>query len=257
MNSPFFAQLQQYVMRVISGLIILIMYYTNISWAAYMPINSNTAFNNKMESYNVSAVLTADNKVDIDQYKAYGPPYYAVANLFVTGATYVYYTFSIVYVFIKYWGPLKKAFVGMVINTWKRQSIYTGFSDGQTRMMRRYKEVPEWWVRNSLSLALPLLLPPLSVAHSLDVSCFRLANSTFCGQYSLVFLFGFIISIIAVTAGQRKHLGGRSSLSLESAPCLLSLGLLLSPLPQRASPWARSGRCFLVLSGQATHSRSS
>jgi len=163
MNAPFFAQLQQYVMRVISGLIILIMYYTNISWAAYMPINSNTAFNNKMESYNVSVVLTSANKVDIDKYKAYGPPYYAVANLFVTGATYVYYTFSIVYVFIKYWGPLKKAFVGMIVNTWKRQSIYTGFSDGQTRTMRRYKEVPEWW-------------------------------------YFIVFMFGFIVSIVAVTA---------------------------------------------------------
>jgi hypothetical protein len=157
MNAPFFAQLQQYVMRVISGIIILIMYYTNMSWAAYMPINSNTAFDNKMKSYNVSAVLTADNKVDIDKYKAYGPPYYAVANLFVTGATYVYYTFSIVYVFIKYWGPLKKAFVGMVINTWKRQSIYTGFEDGQARMMRKYKEVPEWWVRNSLPPYLFLL----------------------------------------------------------------------------------------------------
>ncbi|KAE9363835.1 oligopeptide transporter 2 [Stipitochalara longipes BDJ] len=163
MNAPFFAQLQQYVMRVISGLIILIMYYTNMSWAAYMPINSNTAFNNKMKPYNVSTVLTTANKVDIEKYKVYGPPYYAVANLFVTGATYVYYTFSIVYVFIKYWGPLKKAFVGMAVNTWKRQSIYTGFEDGQARMMRRYKEVPEWW-------------------------------------YSILFTFGFVISIVAVTA---------------------------------------------------------
>ena len=126
-----------------------------MSWAAYMPINSNSAFNNKMESYNVSQVLTSSNKVDVEKYKVYGPPYYAVANLFVTGATYVYYTFSIVYVFIKYWGPLKKAFVGMAVNTWKRRSIYTGFDDGQARMMRRYKEVPEWWVRNPWSLFLP------------------------------------------------------------------------------------------------------
>jgi hypothetical protein len=58
----------------------------------------------------------------------------------------VYYTFSVVYVFIKYWRPLKKAFVGIVVNTLKRRSIYTGFEDGQARMMRRYKEVPEWWV---------------------------------------------------------------------------------------------------------------
>ncbi|RDW72238.1 oligopeptide transporter 2 [Coleophoma crateriformis] len=163
MSSPFFAQLQQYVMRAISGIIIIIMYYSNTSWGSYMPINSNTAFANTGVAYNVSQVLTPDNKVNIDAYKTYGPPYYSVSNLYVTGACYVYYTFSIVYVFIRYWRPLRKAFVGIVLNTWHRRSIYTGFEDGQTRMMRKYKEVPEWW-------------------------------------YSLVFLFGFIISIVSVVA---------------------------------------------------------
>lgn len=149
MAAPFFAQLQQFVMRAIAGLVILIMYYKNLAWAAYMPINSNGAFDNTMKAYNVSSVLNADNRLDLEAYKVYGPPYYAVANLFVTGANYVYYTFSIVYVFIKYWGPLKKAFVGMVTNTWYRRSIYTGFVDGNTRLMKPYKEVPEWWVSKS------------------------------------------------------------------------------------------------------------
>ncbi|PVH72848.1 oligopeptide transporter 2 [Cadophora sp. DSE1049] len=163
MNAPFFAQLQQYCMRVIAGLVILIMYYTNMSWAAYMPINSNAAFDKQMGSYNISKVLTEDNRVNLEAYKEYGPPYYAVANLFVTGANFVYYTFSIVYVFVKYWGPLKKAFVGIVVNTIKRRSIYTGFTDGQTRLMKPYKEVPEWW-------------------------------------YTIVFVFGFIVSVVGVAA---------------------------------------------------------
>ncbi|KAI0481607.1 oligopeptide transporter 2 [Xylaria cf. heliscus] len=163
MNSPFFAQLQQYVARVAAGIIILIMYYKNAFWSAFMPVNSNSAFNNQMKSYNISQVLNADNQVNVDAYRDYGPPYYAIANLFVTGANFVYYTFSIVYVFVKYWAALKKAFVGIVVNTIKRQSIYTGFEDGTSRLMRRYKEVPEWW-------------------------------------YGIVFLFGFIISIVSVTA---------------------------------------------------------
>jgi hypothetical protein len=130
------------------------MYYANTAWAAFMPINSNGVFNNQMGSYNVTQVLNADNTVNIEAYKSYGPPYYAIANLFVTGGNFVYYTFSIIYVFVKYWGPIKKAFVGMVVNTYKGQSIYTGFDDGQARMMKKYKEVPEWWVSNCLSLAL-------------------------------------------------------------------------------------------------------
>jgi hypothetical protein len=123
-----------------------------------MPINSNGAFDKQMQAYNVSKVLNQDYQVDIDAYKTYGPPYYAIANLFVTGGNFVYYTFSVVYVFIKYWRPLKKAFVGMVVNTIKRQSIYTGFDDGHSRMMRRYKEVPEWWVR-SLGIPFSSFLP--------------------------------------------------------------------------------------------------
>ncbi|KAK2593332.1 hypothetical protein QQS21_008975 [Conoideocrella luteorostrata] len=163
MNSPFFAQLQQYVMRVAAGLVIIIMYYKNAMWSAYMPINSNAAFDNTMKPYNVSKVLTAENEVDINKYKSYGPPYYAISNLFVTGANFVYYAFSIVYIFIKYRGALKKAFVGIVVNTINRRSVYTGFEDGHTRMIRRYKEVPEWW-------------------------------------YGVVFVFGFIVSMVAVKA---------------------------------------------------------
>ena len=136
-------------MRAVGGIIILIMYYKNAFWSAHMPINSNGAFTNQMLPYNVSQVLDNDNHLVFDKYKAYGPPYYAAANLFVTGANFVYYTFSLVYIFIRYWRPLKKAFVGMVVNTIRRRSIYTGFEDGHTRMMRSYKEVPEWWVSHS------------------------------------------------------------------------------------------------------------
>ena len=136
-------------MRAIGGIVILIMYYTNASWSAYLPINSNKAFNNTGQPYEVNKVLNPDNTIDMDKYKNYGPPYYGIANLFVTGGNFVYYAFSIIYIFVRYWRPLKKAFVGMVVNTIKRRSIYTGFEDGHTRMMRRYKEVPEWWVSQS------------------------------------------------------------------------------------------------------------
>jgi hypothetical protein len=94
--------------------------------------------------------LNVDSQLDVAKYKTYGPPYYAIANLFVTGGNFVYYTFSVVYVFIRHWRPLKKAFVGMVVNTLRRRSIYTGFDDGHSQMMRRYKEVPEWWVRKPI-----------------------------------------------------------------------------------------------------------
>jgi hypothetical protein len=39
--TPFFSAAQQYGMRVLSGLIIIGMYWGNMYWSAYMPINSN------------------------------------------------------------------------------------------------------------------------------------------------------------------------------------------------------------------------
>ncbi|KAI7920704.1 hypothetical protein M9X92_005710 [Pyricularia oryzae] len=164
MNAPFFAQLQQFVMRALSGIIILIMYYKNAFWSAFLPINSNSAFDNTAKPYNISMVLNSDDTLNMQKYEAYGPPYYAIANLFITGVNFIYYTFSIVYVFTKFWKPIKKAFVGIVVNTIKRRSVYSGFEDGHTRMMRvNYKEVPEWW-------------------------------------YGLLFTFGFVISIISLEA---------------------------------------------------------
>jgi hypothetical protein len=82
----------------------------------------------------------------------------------VTGGNFIYYTFSVVYVLIRYRRRLKKAFVGMVVNTIKRRSVYTGFEDGHSRMMRRYKEVPEWWVRNLIFFLLIVVpcKPPIS-----------------------------------------------------------------------------------------------
>jgi len=45
---------------------------------------------------------------------------------------------------------MKKAFGGIITTALKRQSNYTGFNDGNTRMMRKYKEVPEWCVNEVL-----------------------------------------------------------------------------------------------------------
>lgn len=163
LTAPFFAQFQQYILRIFGGIVILAMYFSNAMWGGYLPPNSNGVFDNQGLSYNYTRVINDDMSINLDGYKEYGPPYYTTSNLFVTGGNFVYYTFSVVYVFVKYRHAMKKCFYGMAINMWKRQSIYTGFDDGATRMMRRYPEVPEWW-------------------------------------YSILFLFGFVISICSVAA---------------------------------------------------------
>ena len=164
LQAPFFAQMQQYILRVFGGIVILAMYFSNAMWSGYLPANSNAVFDRFGQPYNYSKVINyKEQTIDLQGYQAYGPPYYTISNLFVTGGNYVFYTFSLVYIFTKYRKALYKCFVGMAVNMWKRQSIYTGFDDGAIRMMRRYPEVPEWW-------------------------------------YSIVFVFGFVITLCSLVA---------------------------------------------------------
>ena len=89
--TPFFSMLQQYGARVISGLIIIGMYWGNYAWAAYTPINSNESFDNTGNIYNITKIMGDDGYVDIDKYKQYGPPYFSGANVFGQGAWFAWY----------------------------------------------------------------------------------------------------------------------------------------------------------------------
>ena len=83
--TPWFSAAQHYAGELVSAVVILIMYYTNYAWGAYMPINSNETFNNKGTQYNISEVMGDDGYVNVERYKKYGPPYYGVANVFGQG----------------------------------------------------------------------------------------------------------------------------------------------------------------------------
>ncbi len=54
--TPFFSTVQQYGARVLSGLVIIGMYWGNYYWSAYMPINSNESFDNTGMTYNVTRI---------------------------------------------------------------------------------------------------------------------------------------------------------------------------------------------------------
>jgi hypothetical protein len=131
-------------MRAFGGVIILILYFTNSTWTAYLPINSGGTFDNTQASYNTSRILNPDNSLNDAAYRAYSPPYYSSAMLFKTGGEFAWYTISLVYVFIRYWSVIKRAVMGVVKTLGRGKSNYDGLNDPHTRMMRKYKEVPEW-----------------------------------------------------------------------------------------------------------------
>ena len=143
--TPFFSTIQTYSGRFVSGLCILIMYFSNYAWADYMPINSNETFNNKGGLYNISEVMNDDGYVNVTAYKEYGPPYYGGANVFGQGNLPAWYTMTITYVTIRYWSTLS-ASAGQFWRSIRRRGVDDEDSDDpHARMIQAYPQVPDWW----------------------------------------------------------------------------------------------------------------
>ncbi|KAL7666065.1 OPT family small oligopeptide transporter [[Candida] zeylanoides] len=156
---PFFTQVYQYAGMVLSFFIICAVYWTNSKWTAFLPINNNGIFNNQGGYYNVREVLDDKGLLDIEKYKAYGPPFYTAANLVVYGTFFAMYPFSVFYESIVRW-PAIQASLYSVYTTFRhfRTSVYEGLTDPHSRMMSRYKEVPDWCYLIILVIALVLAI---------------------------------------------------------------------------------------------------
>lgn len=128
----------------VAGLIIIAIYWTNFHWTGHLPINSYEAFANTGERYNVSRVIT-DGTVDIAKYREYGPAYFSAANVFSQGAWFAWYGMLVFSAGIKYWPLLDQCWRGWWRSLSRRTSLYDDYDDAQTRQIRVFPEVPEWW----------------------------------------------------------------------------------------------------------------
>ena len=156
LTTPFFAMFQSTIGMAIGGIIILGMSYSNMYWTAFMPPNSNNVYANTGQIYVANNVLGSNGVLDPAKYEKYGPPYYPAYNIFQNGQSYGWVTLVVVYITIRYWRQLSKAFKGVARSFYKPSSVYEGNHDAQVRLYRRYKEVPEWWFMVLLAIGLAM-----------------------------------------------------------------------------------------------------
>lgn len=177
---PFFATAQQFLGTLLGGLIIIALYWNNVQWSAYLPINSSGIFDNTGNPYNITRVINPNvgflNEAD---YQAYSPAFYSAGNLLLYGAFFAFYPLTMVFIILDAWKPLLRAYqsvAGSIISAIRHMfvclknataslakgnirdagrhlynimndgtSIYDGFDDPFTQLMRNYPEVPDWW----------------------------------------------------------------------------------------------------------------
>ncbi len=232
---PFFAYVQQAGGQLISAFILIAIYWTNKSWTAHLPINTSTIYDNTGEPYNISRVIDPQRAIVLeDKYKAYSPPFYTAGSLVSYGAFFMFYPITMVFVLLDAWRPLLKAFksmaravkesvVGLFQGIYRitgalvggnfREaaqhlyamfssdgSIYDGFDDPLTNIMRKYPEVPDWWFLSIALIAFVFAIVVLEKYPQLDTPVWSIF---FVIALNLVFLIPmtYINAISGITQG--------------------------------------------------------
>ncbi|KAK9451585.1 OPT oligopeptide transporter protein-domain-containing protein, partial [Limtongia smithiae] len=143
---PFFSYINQYIGALVGGIILLIIFYSNLKYTAYIPPNTSTVHDRFGASYNISAVIDSDGTLVQSLYEAYSPPYISAGYYMYLCTTFTTYTFTVVYIFISEWRTMKEAMIGVYTSIKNRKaSNFDQYRDPLSVMMKEYKEVPDWW----------------------------------------------------------------------------------------------------------------
>ncbi|OBT55803.1 hypothetical protein VE04_03961 [Pseudogymnoascus sp. 24MN13] len=111
------------------------LHYTGAFYAEYLPILDNTIRDNTGKAYVVANVLTPDLKFDVEKYRAYSPLFLSTGNMWFFGASFAAITSVLVHTFL-----------------YEREVVWARLKDSRVededvhrRLMRKFKEVPDWW----------------------------------------------------------------------------------------------------------------
>ncbi|KAJ4840912.1 OPT super [Turnera subulata] len=111
-------------------------YWLNVFKAKTFPIFSDELFTSNGQEYNISAIIDSNFHLDMAAYKREGPLYLSTFFAMTYGVGFAALSATIVHVAL---------FHGREIWEQSKASFEEKGMDIHTRLMRKYKQVPEWW----------------------------------------------------------------------------------------------------------------
>ncbi|XP_031257592.1 oligopeptide transporter 7-like isoform X3 [Pistacia vera] len=105
-------------------------------WFATANIAADDLFTSTGQSYNISAIVDQNFHIDIEAYDREGPLYMSTFFAMIYGVNFACLTATVVHVFL---------FHGRDIWQLSKSAFQNKTMDVHTKLMRRYKQVPEWW----------------------------------------------------------------------------------------------------------------
>ncbi|XP_034683374.1 oligopeptide transporter 7-like isoform X2 [Vitis riparia] len=111
-------------------------FWFNVYKAKAFPIFSDDLFIATGQRYNISAIIDSKFHVDIQAYERQGPLYLSTFFAMSYGVGFACLTATVVHVFL---------FHGKEIWQLSKSAFQENKMDVHTKLMRKYKQVPEWW----------------------------------------------------------------------------------------------------------------
>ncbi|CAK7229702.1 hypothetical protein SBRCBS47491_007337 [Sporothrix bragantina] len=143
---PFFTTFNKFAGSFFSLFIILGLWYSNAFNSSYLPLNSNRVFDHHGKLYNVSRAVDAEGLFSAEKYESYSPAFLSAGNINIYIFSFAIYTATLTYAVLYQWTEIKLGFIEFY-NSFRpsRARDMSRYEDVHNRLMRSYKEVPEWW----------------------------------------------------------------------------------------------------------------
>ncbi|KAK6924495.1 Oligopeptide transporter, OPT superfamily [Dillenia turbinata] len=113
-----------------------IAYWLNMYKAKTFPLFSDGLFSATGQKYNISKIIDSNFHIDIEEYEREGPLYISTFFAITYGVNFACLTAVVVHLFF---------FHGRYIWQMSKSAFRERKMDVHTRLMRNYKQVPEWW----------------------------------------------------------------------------------------------------------------
>lgn len=197
---PFWSTCTMYVGGFIGGFIILGMYYKNAFYTKYLPINSSSPFANDGTVYKVQKVVV-NNKLDREKLQAYSLPFYSAGMVLTMCANFAFYPVYFLYIMLNQHSTIFQAYVDFYQGLRHGKGNYEGAMDVHSRLMSRYKEVPDWWFLGILGGAIAVACVFLSI-HPLNTPVWLVFLLV-----GINLIFAVPLSFLSATTGTNLSLG--------------------------------------------------
>lgn len=192
---PFYSTFNIFLGAFGSMFIIIIFYYTNAFDTGYIPINSNRPWDNMGKRYNLTRIIDENGIFDSAKYQEYSPPFLSSANVVVYMFFFALYSATVTYGILYHRHEIAMGFRDM----WQSIKARKGSENTQksdldvhNRLMKAYKEVPEWWYMITLVISIAIGM--------VGIACWPTATTPFVVLYGIALCLVFVVPIGIIAA---------------------------------------------------------